>query len=129
MLTKTAVTDEIGSRFYPNRLPKNATLPCAVYNTIDQAPEHHLGGASPVTKARIQVDLFAATRSAVDDAANGLRDAADGYVGAVGSEFIQTCHLEQQRDEHDDAIDASEAIQYRISQDWMIAVTETIPNL
>jgi len=128
-LTKTAVTDEIGTRLYPNRLPKNPTLPCAVYNVISHNPEHHLTGAAPLTKTRIQIDFFAATRSAVDNAADGLRDAADGYMGTAGSEYLQTCHLETQRDEHDDPIDASDAPVFRVSQDWIVAVTETIPNL
>ena len=129
LLTKTAVTDEIGLRFYPNRLPKNPTLPCAIYNTITKTPQHHQGGASPLTLATIQVDLFAETRVAVTAAANGLRDAADGYRGAAGSEFFQTCHLVSERDEHDEPNDASDVPTYRISQDWRVAVTETIPSL
>lgn len=131
-LTKTAVTDEISTRFWPNRLPKNPTFPCAIYNEISRTPEHHLSGAAALTKVRIQVDIFAegaSGREDAEDAANGFRDAADGYVGAAGSEYIQTCHLDSQRDDHDEPIDASDVPLYRISQDWIVAVTETIPSL
>lgn len=129
LLTKAAVTDEIGTRLYPNRLPKNPTFPCAIYNTITQSPQHHFGGAAPLTYATIQIDIFAQTQIAAHDAANGFRDAADGYRGAAGSDYLQTCHLDIQRDDHDEPTDASDAPIYRVSQDWRVAVTETIPSL
>lgn len=129
LLTKTGVTDEVSTRIYPGYLPKNATLPAVVFNVISQVPAHHLGAAAEVTEARIQLDIFAATRSAVEDAAEAIRNAGDGYRGAAGSEFFQMCRLDSQQDFHDDPSDASDVRRYRISQDWLIAVTETAPTL
>lgn len=128
-LTKTAVTDEIGTRFYPGRFPKNPTFPLAIYTVITQSPEHHMSGAAALTMVRIQVDIFAGGHAAAIAAANGFRDAADGYVGTAGTEYFQTCHLDQQREDHDEPVDASDSPLWRVSQDWVIAVTESIPSL
>jgi hypothetical protein len=131
LLTKSGVTDLLGSTgaIYPDRLPQSHTLPAIVYYTISEVPEHHMTGASPLTMYRLQLDCYAATRVAADGLAEATRDAADGYRGTMGSEYVQTCHLDSSRSDADDPRDASDSYRYIKQQDWILALTETAPSL
>ena len=127
--TKSGVTNLISTRMYPDNLPENHTLPCAVYYVISDVKEHHLGGAAALATVRIQVDCYAATRTGANALAEAIRDAADGYSGAAGDERFQTCHLETQRYDTDTPADGSDLYRYLVSQDWMISLTESAPSL
>lgn len=60
MLSKTAVTDVIGQRFYAKRLPQNATVPAVAYRTLTESHDHALDGLAGMVSTRIQYECFAA---------------------------------------------------------------------
>lgn len=129
LLTKSGVTNLISTRIYPDALPQNPTIPCAVYYVISDNPDHHFTGASQLTVLRIQLDCYAVTRLAANALSEAMRNAADGYRGAMGSEVAHMCHLDSKRYETDDPRDASDSYRYVVSQDWILALTETVPTL
>jgi hypothetical protein len=129
LLTKSGVTDEVGTRIHRDHLPQDPTLPAVVFHVISDVKEHHMGGASLLAMARVQLDVIAETFGAAQDAAEAIRNAADGYSGTMGSEYAQTCQLDSQQHEAEDPQDASDAYRWVISQDWIISITETAPTL
>jgi hypothetical protein len=129
ILTKTGVSSLISTRMYPDYLPQTPTLPAVVYHVISNVPEHHLGGAAALTTLRIQANLYATSRSGANTLAEAMRNAANGYTGAMGAEYAQTCRLDVTRYDTDEPADGSDLHRYVVSQDWILSITETAPTL
>jgi hypothetical protein len=82
LLTQTGVTNLVGSRIHPSRLPDNPTLPAVVYQRISTL--HNLAsGNVPLTRARIQLDVWADSYAEAVTGAEALHAALD-MVSATG---------------------------------------------
>lgn len=60
LLGEETVTDLLGTRLYPNKLPQKPTLPAVVYSIVSEVPVHVLdGGGYQVSGSRVQFDCYA----------------------------------------------------------------------
>lgn len=80
-------------------------LPRAVLHQIGGRHEHHMAAATGIVQGRVQIDCHA--ESPVDAEAFGeaVRQSLDGYRGAIGSTFVSTCHLSDERQQTTPPID------------------------
>ena len=123
--TKSGVTDLISTRMYPDVLPQNATMPATTISVVSGNSEYNLTGGEGNARARVQIDCFGATRSAVNELAEAIRVELHGYNGAAGSETVQSCLMENKRDLIDQPIDGdSYAVRYRKMIDFSVIHTE-----
>lgn len=81
MLTTNATL----ARVYPVRLPKSATLPCAVYNIEYESGEYALDGSTGVYDAIIDVDLYATSMTDINTQQALIYNNLSGFTGTVGS--------------------------------------------
>ena len=100
-LTGTAaLTALIGSgndcRLYPELAPASTTKPYVTFSTISTTRSRHFAGItnSQVDFARVQVDIWAATSVSRRDTAEAVRDAMDGFSGAMGDEALDVRRVE-----------------------------------
>lgn len=98
LLTRTAVTDVIGSRIYANRAPQttdaNKRQARIVYTLSAGSVRHyHTQGASGLVEADIQLGIVAATYSAARDLYEIIRDEIDGFRGTWNGTTIDRATL------------------------------------
>lgn len=125
--SKSAITDLVSTRIFPQVAPQGVTEPFVVYTRISGANGHHMGGADGLQQSRYQFDAYGsyAQVKSIEDA---IRQALDGYRGAMGSEIVQTCHLMDARDLYDAPADGSQFGTHRVSMDFFIAYVEDVPT-
>lgn len=128
LLTKTAVTNVVSTRIYPDVLPQNATFPAVVYSEFGSDHNDQLSGAAGLYHPRVFIDCYAATRSAANTLAEAIRGVLHGYWGAAGSETIRAAQLEGRVKDIVRPQDGSDLRQYRTRLSWRFAVTESIPS-
>lgn len=86
LLSYAAVSTIVGQRMYPDALKVNATLPAIVYYTISTDREHTVAGLTKMAHARLQLDCYAATRTAASALATAIRNTGiDAYRGVTAS--------------------------------------------
>lgn len=73
LLDDSYVTNVVGQRIYPLRMPQNASLPAVVYQRIGVDPVSSLSGDSYLDRARIQITCWALSYSAAVNLANKIR--------------------------------------------------------
>lgn len=135
LLASTDVVNQLagtvaGSTFkmFPSVLPQNVTMPAITYQVISGEGQHHLGASSGLVRYLIQVDSYGDTQLQANTTAEILRLHLDGYRGAMGSESCHRCELSQRRYLEDQPRDASDSYRYRVSQDYTLWVSESLPH-
>ncbi len=128
LLTQPSVTALVGNRIYASDLPQNYKLPAITYHVISKVDEYSLNGALDLATVRVQLDCYGEGRSDAKATAEAVRLACTGYIGEMGADFAQTCHLDTEREETAGPRDSSGRYRHLVSQDWIIAVTESTPT-
>lgn len=60
LLGEESVSELLGTRLYPNKLPQNPTLPAVVYSVVSEVPLHTLdAGGYELARSRVQFDVYA----------------------------------------------------------------------
>lgn len=107
------------SRIYPVRLPQGVLLTSIVYTRISGQGDYTMSGASGYTRPRYQIDAWAKTTDAAVALANAIKDALDGFSGAIGTGAnaieVQGVFCADQREDYDDTVQM-----YRVSRDYFI---------
>ena len=83
----------LGTRLYPARLPQGVTLPALTYQRIAGIPEVTYDGAANLSRARIQIDVWADSYGAMVELAKAIRGALSGYRGAMGSTSVTVARV------------------------------------
>lgn len=83
LTTDTGVSALIGTRLYPLTIAQDVALPAAAYQRISGPRKHAHDGPLSVAEGRFQFTCQAATYAAAKSVANAIRQALDGYNGAV----------------------------------------------
>ena len=100
--TKSGLTALVSTRVYPDTAPQTATLPFLVYARVSTVREHKHGTTggteTGLTQARIQIDCYAATYSALASLCDQVRLALSGYRGTIGSGFCYRAMLDMEID-------------------------------
>jgi len=124
LINDTDVAALISARVYPMLMPQGYTLPAIVYQRISVDRPHTLD-QGPVGRAigRFQVDCYAETYAAVNELANKVRLALDGFKGDMGSQSVSVggIHLMSDRDLFEEATEI-----YRVTHDYFVPYFETI---
>lgn len=119
----TAITDIVSDRVYPQHLPQNPVLPAITYTIISEDPVHDMQGSSGLNNATIQLDGWAETDDDRRELKREIRNALDGYKGAMGSVTVQAVLLVNRFNAFDDDIE-----NYRSINEFMFWYTLSIPT-
>lgn len=88
LMADSDVTDVIGTRLYPLRVPQDVALPASAYQVISDSEEHSHDGPSGLVSARLQFTHHGATYEAAKEAAAAVRESIDGFSGTMGSTTV-----------------------------------------
>jgi len=128
MLSKSAITDLIGSRIYADITPQSATLPAVAVSKISTRHDYTLSTFAGLAHSRLQFDCYASTRSVSNEIAEQLR--ISGIVGTKGVTFgcnVRGARVESgQRNEIDYSQENSDDHRYVTSLDFEIDYSEDI---
>ena len=126
-LADASISSSVGTRMYSDVLPQNVSLPAITYQVIDTLAHQHLSGIADVAQARIQIDCYAATRSAANALADDVRLALQGQNHtATGSQCILDI-LMPSGEVHsiDEAESGSDIRRYVTTQDFQVSYRTT----
>ncbi len=132
LTTTVAVTDEIGTRFLASAQPTSAALPYATYQTISIASQHHAKAASALRNTLLQIDVWAASNAAAEDASVAIVNALDGRenfsMGATELLDVYSVMLQASRYDFTPPSDASEVGTFRVSMDFQVWHAQNVPT-
>lgn len=77
------VSNNCGTRVYPNFAPSSAVKPYIVFETVNHDSIHHLDDVSALNNKLMSFDVYSDTALEADSIAEGLRQALDGYKGLM----------------------------------------------
>ena len=106
LLASTAVTALTSTRLYPIFLPQNTTYPAQTYQRISTMPINTISGYSYLENARIQIDSWATSYSAVKTLARATLKAMDASTSYKAV-------LEMEQDTFEPEVEL-----YRVIQDY-----------
>lgn len=114
-------------RLWPLVLKQGTTEPSIVYNTASSVGDHHMEGASGLSRDRIQIDSYAENEDDAFELAKAIQLVLDGASGdwAYGSDSpqsavtVQGVFIRNKRDGYDDT-----AKMFFCSRDYEIAFAE-----
>lgn len=126
-LADASISSTVGTRMYSDYLRQSATLPAITYFVVDTVTNQHLTGIASASQARIQIDCYAASRSAANSLADDVRRALQGQNHTlVGSQYILDISLPS--GEHhgiDPPEDGSDIRRFITSQDFSVTYRTT----
>tara|TARA_Y100000004_G_C8875452_1_gene395177 strand:- start:24 stop:446 length:423 start_codon:yes stop_codon:yes gene_type:complete len=128
LVSKTSVTDEVGTRIYPGVLPQDATLPAVVYNLVFAEIHDVLTGSSGSLTSTVQIDVYSDSHISSNGAAEAIRLVTQGYSGAMGSETINSVRLRNRNETYEPPTDGSDLGRHRVMLELDITHTNTIPS-
>ncbi len=129
--TTAEITAVVSTRIYPQVAPESAAYPFITFLVVSEVPEHHMGGAAPLTRVMMQFDVWAETHAERVDIAEVLRNALDGFRGDMGTENldIQSCFLENRSNFQESDTEGKAAPVFRTSMDFSIWHVLPVPTL
>lgn len=114
-----AVTEGGVSRIFPVVLPAGTKKASIVYSRISGEGDYTMAGRSGYARPRYQIDAWAPTIMAAASLANFIKDALDGFSGAIGSGMnsvvVQGVFCAGEREDWDAVVEM-----YRVSRDYVI---------
>ena len=128
LLTKTAITDLVGTRVYPSVLPQNAEVPAIVYDVMGGSPDDVLSGSSGSYRAVVDVECISENHITSNDIAEQIRLVTQGYFGAMGSEQCNACRLLGRFEQYLAPIDGSDLGRHVVAISLEITHNQTIPT-
>jgi hypothetical protein len=113
------VTAGGSSRIYPIVLPQGVKLASIVYTRISGQGDYTMQGPSGYAAPRYQIATWAPTADAAVRLANAIKDAFDGFSGAIGTGndavFVQGVFCASQRETYDDVVQM-----YGVMRDYFV---------
>lgn len=117
LLANATLSSEVGgNRIYPVRLPDGVTYPALSFQKISDLTEPHLGGASRIKRARLQVDTWADTPDKAWELADLVRTQLDGFNGVVDGVQFASSIIGSETDLYEDGIE-----RYRVTSDYEVS--------
>lgn len=115
----SAVTEGSIKHIYPIVLPQKVKVAAIVYTRVSGEGDYTMAGPSGYARPRYQIDAWAPTIPAAASLANFVKDALDGFTGAMGagsnSVFVQGVFCAGEREDYDGTVEM-----YRVSRDYVI---------
>jgi hypothetical protein len=98
LLADSNVTDLVGARIYPLKVPQDADLPAIAYQKISGPRDETQSGPSGLVESRMQLTYQGTTYSEAKLVAEAVRGSIDGFSGTMGSVAVNACHLANEID-------------------------------
>ena len=128
--TKSAITNLIGTRIYPQIAKGGVSLPYAIYSRSDVKRYPVSAGSMGLVTTTVRITSFAETYDGAVSLANEFRIALDGKSGSIGSGSVfDKCRLVNESDSIDPVEFAQNDAPHFVSQDYQITHTESVPTL
>ena len=128
LLTKSAVTDVIGTRLRPDVLAQSDSLPAATYSELFTNHSHTISGAAGIEDCTLEIVCSSTTRTQADSLADTIRQQLQGYRGTAGSVEVMSCQLDDTGHGYQQPQDDSDQGTYLTALRFRIHVQETIPT-
>lgn len=107
------------SRIFAIRLEQGVKLASIVLTRISGQGDYTMQGASGYTRPRYQIDAWAPSAEAANALASAVKDALDGFKGAMGTGAnaidVQGVFCADQRESYDDVVKM-----FGVSRDYFI---------
>lgn len=114
-----ANTDADPARVYPVQILQGSDMPCLVVNRVSSVRSYSLIGQDGYSQARIQIDAWAGSYTALNDDTTGLavlvRKILSGYKGERKGTYIGSCLSVNERDFYE-----PESRNHRVSMDFQL---------
>lgn len=88
LLANGTVAGLVGTRITSDVLPQGSAMPAITYEVVDTLPSETLAAIADVSRARVQVDCFAASREGANALADAVRLSLQMFRGSIGDQFI-----------------------------------------
>ena len=128
LLTKSAITDVIGTRLRPDVLAQSDSLPAATYNELYTTHGHTIGAAAGIEDCMLEITCYSDTRTESDSLADLIRPQLQGYRGTAGSLAVMSCQLDDTGHGYEQPQDDSDQGKHITALRFRIHVEETIPT-
>jgi len=103
LTSQSTITDIVGDRVYPTKLPQTPELPCVVFTTLGSYPIARQDGKAVLDRTQFQIDCYANTSLDAKLLSKAIRDVLERYVGPMGTHTVRdTQLLETGVDDFDD---------------------------
>lgn len=76
-------SDAATARVYPVQLPQGQTQPSIVYQRVTGQGDHHMQGASGLSRPRLQIDCWAQDADTAATLADLVKERIDGFRGEL----------------------------------------------
>lgn len=126
LLTKTTVTNCVGTRIYFDAYPNDSKLPVAVMSVISTRHDHTLSNLSGLAHTRVQFDCLALTRQLSITCAKAIRgNSLIAFKGDMEGLDVRGVRIEEgERHFMERLPDGSDRVVYGVNFDLMIDHTE-----
>lgn len=112
-----------GKRIFPVVLPQGVNKTSIVYSRISGLGDHHMEGASGLSRPRVQIDCWATDPDAADLLSRRVKQRIDGFRGSLlwgdnspeEAIVVQGIFFESEREDYDGT-----AKLYRSSRDYFV---------
>jgi hypothetical protein len=128
LLTKSAVTDLVGTRIYPAVFPEGVTFPAVRYTMVSQFRESVVSGNSGIVEAGVQVDTYAATHIQSNQIGEAIRDALQNFSGSAGTVHVWSVTVTGGSELYETPLDADDEGLYRVINDYQFMFEESVPT-
>ena len=91
----------LGPRIYPLTAPPEAARPFAVMTRVSTVRDQALDGPGGLARARLQLDIYAATVLQARSISTAVRAALDGFSGAASGVTIHRIALDGEQEQFD----------------------------
>jgi hypothetical protein len=121
--SQTAISNSVGSRIYPEKLPQKPTLPALTYGQVSAVRVRDLSGPAYKSRTRVSFSCWASTHLAAHQLADALRQTLDDFYGTSwGDVVVGHIMLDNEFDLFEE--EAGTVGIYRVVQDYIIAHLE-----
>jgi len=127
---QASITTHVGTRVYPLVAPYTPTYPHIVFTVFGEGRDHSMSGATGLVDLTMQVDVWASSITSRVAIAEALRNKLDGFRGDMGTENldVRNCTLQNKEQFFEKDTEGGNTF-YRVSMDFLIWHTETLPTL
>ena len=129
-LTVANPSTGVGSRIYPGTAPQDTAYPRITFKVFTDKPEHHMAGASGISEAMVQIDVWALSSVDRRNIGNLVKNAMDGLISnSMGGLQVGQVFLKDRRNTEEKPENESENAIFRMSMDFTVWRAEDIPTL
>lgn len=130
LTTSTNVNKFTSGQIYPDVAPQGTRLPWVTFTDVTDDPDHHMQGASGLSLALIQIDVWAASSVDRRTLANYIKNRMDGVISAtIAGLSVDSIMLQRRKNSYESPPDGSESGVFRQMMEFTFKYREPLPTL